>query len=185
MMKKALLIIDYSNDFIADEGALTCGKAGQALDDEIVALINKSLAAGDFIFVCNDEHQADDKYDPESELFPPHNLAGSWGAKIYGKTGLLIEKEKAAGNDKVIYIPKTRYSAFFGTTLDAKLRARNVDELTVVGVCTDICVLHTVIDAVYAGYKVNVAEDCCATIIDNGQEWSLGHMQNCLGVEII
>ena len=25
-MKKALLIIDYTNDFVADNGALTCGK---------------------------------------------------------------------------------------------------------------------------------------------------------------
>ena len=26
---EALLIIDYTNDFVVDEGALTCGKAGQ------------------------------------------------------------------------------------------------------------------------------------------------------------
>ena len=31
-MTKALLIIDYTNDFIADDGALTCGKPGQAED---------------------------------------------------------------------------------------------------------------------------------------------------------
>ena len=185
MMNKALLIIDYSNDFIADEGALSCGKAGQALDDAIVALIESFMAADDFIFVCNDEHSANDAYDPEIALFPPHNLKGSWGAKIYGKTGQLIEKQLIANNDKFTYLPKTRYSAFFGTTLDAQLRARNITELTIVGVCTDICVLHTVIDAVYAGYQVNVAGDCCATIMEHGQEWSLNHMQNCLGVKII
>ena len=28
---EALLIIDYTNDFVADKGALTCGAAGQVL----------------------------------------------------------------------------------------------------------------------------------------------------------
>ena len=28
---QALLIIDYTNDFVADGGALTCGQPGQAL----------------------------------------------------------------------------------------------------------------------------------------------------------
>ena len=35
-MKKALLIIDYTNDFIADNGSLTCGKPAQALEDYLI-----------------------------------------------------------------------------------------------------------------------------------------------------
>lgn len=184
-MTKALLVIDYSNDFIADEGSLSCGAAGQSLDDAIVMQIEEALNADDFVFVCNDEHDETDAYDPESELFPPHNLASSWGVQIYGKTGERVRKLLKEGNNKVSYLPKTRYSAFFGTSLDAMLRARKVSELTILGVCTDICVLHTVIDAVYAGYKVKVPQDCCATIMEHGQEWSINHMRNCLGVEII
>ena len=184
-MNKALVIVDYSNDFISDQGSLTCGAIGQAVDEAIVAQIEAALAEGDFIFVCNDEHDKDDAYDPEKALFPPHNLAGSWGAEIYGKTGELLRKLVQEQEEKVVYLPKKRYSAFYGTPLDYMLRARDVGELTVVGVCTDICVLHTVIEAIYKGYRVKVPENCCATIIGHGQEWALNHMRNCLNVEII
>ena len=33
MMKKALLNVDYTVDFVADNGALTCGKPGQILKE--------------------------------------------------------------------------------------------------------------------------------------------------------
>ncbi len=29
---KALLVIDYTVDFVADDGALTCGEPGQAIE---------------------------------------------------------------------------------------------------------------------------------------------------------
>ncbi|WP_369814321.1 hypothetical protein [Lysinibacillus sp. FJAT-14745] len=31
-MKKALLVIDYTYDFVASDGKLTCGEPGQTLD---------------------------------------------------------------------------------------------------------------------------------------------------------
>ncbi len=37
-MTKALLIIDYTNDFIADNGSLTCGKPAQDLEDYLLSL---------------------------------------------------------------------------------------------------------------------------------------------------
>ncbi|MEY9977659.1 hypothetical protein [Lysinibacillus sp. RC79] len=33
-MKKALLVIDYTYDFVASDGKLTCGEPGQALLDQ-------------------------------------------------------------------------------------------------------------------------------------------------------
>ena len=32
MTKRALIVVDYSNDFVAPNGALTCGEAGQAIE---------------------------------------------------------------------------------------------------------------------------------------------------------
>ena len=183
MDKSALLVIDYSNDFVADQGALTCGAAGQALDGQIVRRVEEALRQEQFIFVCNDEHQENDRYNPEAALFPPHNLRGSWGAELYGRTGELLRGLIESG--RALYLPKSRYSAFFATPLDAMLHERKVERLTVAGVCTDICVLHTVIDAVYRHYQVAVAEDCCATCMPHGQEWAIAHMRGCLGVEII
>ena len=46
-MPKALLIIDYTNDFIADQGALTCGRPAQALAPYITHLAEEFYQAGD------------------------------------------------------------------------------------------------------------------------------------------
>lgn len=32
MTRKALIVVDYSYDFIADDGRLTCGKPGQDIE---------------------------------------------------------------------------------------------------------------------------------------------------------
>ena len=41
MMTKALLIIDYTNDFVSDKGALTCGKTAQELEEYIFKTADK------------------------------------------------------------------------------------------------------------------------------------------------
>ncbi|AEN99541.1 hypothetical protein LSA_11560 [Fructilactobacillus sanfranciscensis TMW 1.1304] len=43
--KEALLIIDYTNDFVADNGALTLGKPAQACEPKILELANQFYAA--------------------------------------------------------------------------------------------------------------------------------------------
>lgn len=42
-MSKALIVIDYTNDFIADDGALTCGEPGQAIEPYILNSSTHSL----------------------------------------------------------------------------------------------------------------------------------------------
>ena len=43
MENEALLIIDYTNDFVDDKGALTCGAPAQALAGQIVSLADQFL----------------------------------------------------------------------------------------------------------------------------------------------
>jgi hypothetical protein len=49
MMAKALLIIDYTYDSVADDGALTCGKPAQKLENSLVELADKFYRAGDYV----------------------------------------------------------------------------------------------------------------------------------------
>ena len=140
---QALLIIDYTNDFVADGGALTCGQPGQALAPTIVKLANQMATASDWVLLPTDVHTPHDPYHPESKLFPPHNVRGTWGRELYGPLKDWYADHQAA--DNVWAFDKTRYSSFAGTDLDLRLRERHVDTLHLVGVCTDICVLHTVL----------------------------------------
>lgn len=71
MANEALLIIDYTNDFVADDGALTCGQAAQALDEHITQLADDFLKAGKWVYLPTDVHHQNDPYHPESRLYPP------------------------------------------------------------------------------------------------------------------
>ncbi len=112
MTNEALLIIDYTNDFVDDKGALTCGKPAQELDDAITNLADEVLKEGKWAIFPADKHFKDDPYHPEIKLFPPHNLPNTWGRELYGKVGKWYEDHK--DNDHVILMDKTRYSAFCG-----------------------------------------------------------------------
>ena len=76
-MKKALIIIDYNNDFVADNGKLTCGQPAQEIDDNIARVINEFGENGDFIFNTCDKHTENDNYNPESKMFPAHCISGT------------------------------------------------------------------------------------------------------------
>lgn len=178
-MKKALVLIDYIYDFVEDDGALTAGKPAQAIANNIAEAIN-TLTEYDVLIIANDCHSIDDKTSdhPESKLFPPHAIEGT-----KGRDNMLqddIDKSRA----QVIYLDKTRYSAFYNTGLNDILDLNNVDKLYLAGVCTDICVLHTAVDAYNYGFETVILSDCVASFDQAGHEFALNHFKNTLGMEL-
>jgi nicotinamidase-related amidase len=118
-------------------------------------------------FLC-DRHAPDDL---EFRMFPPHCIEGTSEANIIA--------ELATYQDEVI--PKTRYSAFFNTPLEDRLAKLMPDKLIVCGVCTDICVCHTVADARNRDYEVEVPVDCVASFNEEAHRFALEHMERVLG----
>lgn len=182
MTEKALINIDYTYDFVADDGALTCGEPGQAIEKKLVEITEDFIRNGDYVVFAIDVHDRDDLYHPETKLFPPHNIRGTKGRDLFGSLKNVYEKNKELEN--VAYIDKTRYSAFAGTDLELKLRARGINEVHLVGVCTDICVLHTAVDAYNKGFKIIVYKDAVASFNQKGHEWALGHFEQSLGIMV-
>lgn len=182
-MKKALISIDYTNDFVATTGKLTTGKAGQAIEQKLVEFTKEFIEAGNYTVFAIDAHDPTDTYHPENKLFPPHNVIGTDGRKLYGSLETLYEKHK---EDPTIYwFDKRHYSAFSGTDLDIRLRERSVTDLYLTGVCTDICVLHTAVDAYNLGYNLHIVKDAVASFDEIGHNWAIAHFQNTLGAEIL
>lgn len=181
-MKKALINIDYTNDFVADDGALTCGEPGQAIEKAIVEITKEFIENNDYVVFAIDVHTANDPLHPETRLFPPHNLEGTDGRKLFGALQEVYEANKQREN--VYWMDKTRYSAFAGTDLELKLRARGITELHLVGVCTDICVLHTAVDAYNKGFQVVIHEKAVASFDPQGHEWALRHFKGSIGATI-
>ena len=65
-MAKALISIDYTYDFVADDGKLTAGKPAQAIEDDIVRVSKEAYEAGDYIFFAIDAHDEGDDFHPEA-----------------------------------------------------------------------------------------------------------------------
>ena len=180
---KALISIDYTYDFVATDGKLTTGAAGQAIETELVALTKEFITAGEYVVFAIDAHDPNDRYHPENKLFPAHNVIGTKGRDLYGSLATLYQENEQAEN--VYWIDKRHYSAFSGTDLDIRLRERGINELYLTGVCTDICVLHTAVDAYNLGYQLVIPKKCVASFDEVGHEWALRHFQNTLGARII
>ena len=180
---KALLLIDYTKDFIAPEGALTCGEPGQAIEAAISELAEEFIRNGDYVVFAVDSHLLGDQCHPESKLFPPHNLVGTAGRELYGRLGEVYEANRHLPH--VRFMDKTRYSAFAGTDLFLRLRERDIKEIHVAGVCTDICVLHTLVDGYNLGFEMTVHEKAVASFDPVGHAWALGHFEKTLGAKIL
>lgn len=170
---KALLVIDMLEDFIDQEGALYVGPSGE----ELIPFINQKIEEfrsdkAPIIFIC-DSHEADDS---EFAMFQPHCVAGTTGCEI-------APAIHVAPGDKIVR--KRRYSAFFGTDLDITLRERGVDELYLVGVCTNICVLYTAADARNLGYKVTIYRDGVASFDQGAHDFALREAEKTLGCEVV
>ncbi|WP_182200695.1 cysteine hydrolase family protein [Paraliobacillus salinarum] len=183
MVKRALIHVDYTNDFVAEDGKLTCGEPGQVIEEQVIAITKQFVASEDFIVFAIDKHEEADRYHPEAELFPPHNIAGSKGRELYGELQALYKQVENKAH--VYYMDKTRYSAFAGTDLELKLRERGIEELHIIGVCTDICVLHTAVDAYNKGFKIVIHKDAVASFNQAGHDWALGHFANTLGAKVV
>src|SRR5690625_2935722 len=182
-MKRALINVDYTYDFVAKDGKLTCGEPGQLIEYKITSLTNEFIEADDFVAYRINAYEEGDELHPESALFPPHNINGTPEKYLYGKLATIYEENKHKEN--VYYFDKTRYSAFVGTDLEIKLRERGIEEVHFVGVCTDICILHSAIDAYNKGFKIVVHKNAVASFNQAGHEWALGHFEATLGARVI
>ncbi|MDQ0090510.1 nicotinamidase-related amidase [Paenibacillus anaericanus] len=175
---KALIVIDFTNDFV--DGNLPVGEPAIAIADNICRLTELYVERGDFVVMAVDLHEREDSWHPESKLFPPHNLRGTEGRELYGDLAEVYTRHA----DKVYWMDKTRYSAFCGTDLELKLRERGITEVHLVGVCTDICVLHTAVDAYNKGFAITVYNDAVASFNPEGHVWALDHLRGSLGAKV-
>ena len=149
-MPRALLIIDFQNDFTAG-GALAVPD-GDAIADRV----NELIDSGDFdlVVATRDWHPPDHaSFAEQGGPWPPHCVQGSEGAELHPS----LPRDKI---DVVIDAGYERdfegYSGFEETDLAAVLREHGVDEVTVVGLATDYCVRASALDALREGFRVTL-----------------------------
>lgn len=171
-MPDAVLVIDMVRGFLEEGYPLYCGEGARRIIPNMQRLLGAEQARGSRIFFICDNHAPNDL---EFNMFPRHCVAGTPESEV------IPELRQFPG----VVIPKRRYSGFFGTDLARRLARLRPGKLIVCGVCTDICVLHTVADARNRDYPVEVPRDCVASFHPDGHRWALEHMQRVLGARVL
>jgi len=171
---RALIVVDMQRGFLEEGYPLFCGAEARRIIPTVSHAVEESLARGIPVFFTADAHSPDDR---EFKIYPSHCIRGSKEAKII--------PELAPYLDRSTLIETTTYSAFFETDLHRRLQGLGVEELTFCGVCTDICVLHTVADAYFRGYRIAVLREGVASFDPEGHRFGLRHMEAVFGARLI
>ena len=171
-MARAVIIEDMLRGFLEEGYALYCGAESRKIIPNVQRLLKEMKAEDAAIIYLTDAHEPDDK---EFQMFPPHCVKGTTEAEI------IPELSDFPG----IVVRKQSYNSFHNTDLDDVLAEIQPDEVIVVGVCTDICVMYAVADLRNRGYPVIVYADCVASFDQEAHNFALNHIEKVLGAQVM
>ena len=151
-MNKLLIVVDYQNDFVDGslgfEGALK-------IENNIISKIKEFKNNNDQVVFTFDTHSEEYMETMEGKNLPvPHCIKGSNGHKLYGKVAnelegcLSFEKETFGSKELANYLGKNKF-----------------DEIVLIGVVTNICVISNAVIAktMQPNSKIVVDASCCAS----------------------
>jgi nicotinamidase/pyrazinamidase len=189
-MPRALLVIDVQNDFCEGGalavagGAAVAGKISKFLESTRYDLV---VASRDWHDADNNNsgHFADSGVEPNYKTnWPVHCVAETNGAQYHPNLNTEAIGEhifKGQGqNGYSIYEGITKS----GQTFDDLLNAHQVDEVDVVGIATDHCVLASALDSKSHGLKVRVISSLTAGVSEVTTEAAIDRMIDS-GIEVV
>lgn len=165
---KSIVVVDMQNDFI--DGSLGTKEAQKMLPrlkDKLKKVVEDGSA--ELVFTM-DTHGKDYLNTQEGKKLPvEHCIKGTQGWEISPELGEFVAKAKA-----VVEKP-----TFGSMELIKHLKA--ADEVELVGLCTDICVISNalLIKAAYPEMKVSVDAQCCAGVTPESHANALEAMKMC------
>jgi nicotinamidase/pyrazinamidase len=189
-MPKALLVVDVQNDFC--EGGALAVSGGAA----VAKKISDYLKSADYELIVasrdwhdsdnnNSGHFADAETDPDYKTsWPVHCVANSHGANYHPNLELdLIQAHVLKGQGA------HGYSAFEGVTeeggsLAELLQLKGINQVDVVGIATDHCVLASALDAKKLGLTVRVISSLTAGVSTESTELAIDSLIDS-GVEVV
>lgn len=165
-MSKALIVVDMQVDFV--DGSLGT-KEAEAIVPAVVQKIEAEKANGTQIIFTKDTHEENYLQTQEGQKLPvKHCIRGTKGWQI------IPQLVKYTAEAKIIEKPT------FGSTELAK-EVQSIDELTLIGLCTDICVISNalLLKAYYPEKKIQVDVSCCAGVTPESHENAVSAMKMC------
>jgi nicotinamidase/pyrazinamidase len=155
-MSKALLVIDFQNDFCPG-GALAVEEG-----DQIAGPIGRLAAEFDHVLATRDWHPPDhSSFETEGGPWPVHCVQGTPGAELHPSMDEIeIEAIVDVGRER----DDQGYSGFENSDLAQLLRDRDVEQIAVCGLATDYCVRASAIDAAKEGFDITVVTDAIRAV---------------------
>lgn len=167
-MPDILIVVDMQNDFI--RGPLGTQEALEVLS----RVLEKVREFKGLVLFTRDTHQPDYFNTQEGKLLPvSHCLAGSEGWQIYPELDAL-RKNPA--------IDKPTFGSWeLGEQLKQLSLQSPIGSITLIGVCTDICVISNalLLKAALPEVKIIVDAACCAGVTPKSHDIALTAMKNC------
>ena len=164
-MSKLLIVVDMQKDFI--DGALGTKEAQKIVPNVIDEIKNFD---GDVVFTF-DTHSSLYLDTREGKRLPvPHCIKGTDGWKLDKDIEPLSEGKKCF------------YKPTFGSVELANFVAdSDYTDITLIGLCTDICVISNamLIKAYLPEVNVSVKASCCAGVTPESHENALASMKMC------
>lgn len=167
-MQKVLLVIDMQKDFI--DGSLGTKEAVA-----VVPAVKKKIEAfqGTVLFT-QDTHFADYMETQEGKNLPvPHCVEGTEGWQICKELQPLVQNAP---------IPKITFGSSDLPDILKDLDAKDpIESITLIGLCTDICVISNamVVKAFLPEVPVIVDAACCAGVTPESHKTALEAMKAC------
>lgn len=165
MANKCIVIVDMQNDFI--DGALGTKEAQEMLPKMVEKL--EEVRDVDLIFT-QDTHQKDYLSTQEGKNLPvEHCIEGQEGWEICKELQPFLNKAKTV----------VKKPAFGSMELPALVK--EYDEVELVGLCTDICVISNamILKAASPEQKIAVDASCCAGVTPESHVGALSAMKMC------
>ena len=168
---KVLIVVDMQKDFV--DGALGTPEAVSIVPG-VVARVRAGIAAGEKVLFTRDTHGENYMDTREGHNLPvPHCVRGTEGWEIIPE---LQPFAAQAPIDK-----PTFGSAELGEVLKALDREERIEKITLIGLCTDICVISNALlsKAFLPEAEVAVDAACCAGVTPESHKTALAAMKPC------
>ncbi|MBE6585137.1 MAG: cysteine hydrolase [Ruminococcaceae bacterium] len=171
-MEHVLIVIDMQNDFV--DGVLGSPEAVSILP----AVVDKISHHQGRIIFTRDTHGKDYMETREGKYLPvPHCINGTRGWEIKDRVW-----DAANGKPHVEVIDKPTFGSTELSELLVKYHGNTaIEKITLIGVCTDICVISNamLIKAALPEIDVIVDADCCAGVTSESHNNALTAMKAC------
>ena len=165
---KLLVVVDMQVDFV--NGALGTAEAAAIVENVVKKVKEEKEQGGQIIFTL-DTHEENYLETAEGKNLPvKHCIRGTEGWKLIPELRILAE-------DATVIEKPT-----FGSTKLAHLVASgNYDEIELIGLCTDICVISNalLVKASVPETPISVDASCCAGVTPESHKNALEAMKMC------